>query len=253
MPGSLPPFCMMINPYLTIGETHKPTFRNDGQGLQGYFYCFLFGSDFRSDVQLRHLLKVPSMLRMMRNMIQHEYVFSPQIGDVDTSRDLMYICIWKSNHHFYWKGLSSSKATTIFNMVATTSRICLWKPIGPLHIYTPAMLLFKMWWSVWSAKENSLCSQSDLLPKTNMAMEGWSSGTCLPCFICSFCWVLSTQMSHFCPHQRFSDDVAGVSPAAMEEWTQWMRKKRAVLQLCGYQFGQRPNHDLIDSYIIIVI
>ena len=125
--------------------------------------------------------------------------------------------------------------------VATTSRICLWKPIGPLHIYTPAMLLFKMWWSVWSAKENSLCSQSDLLPKTNMAMEGWSSGTCLPCFICSFCWVLSTQMSHFCPHQRFSDDVAGVSPAAMEEWTQWMRKKRAVLQLCGYQFGQRTQ------------
>lgn len=69
--------------------------------FQGYFYCFLFGSDFRSDVQLRHLLKVPSMLRMMRKMIQHEYVFSLQIGDVETSRGLMYIFIWKTNHHFF--------------------------------------------------------------------------------------------------------------------------------------------------------
>ena len=212
--------------------------------FQGYFYCFLFGSDFRSDVQLRHLLKVPSMLRMMRNMIQHEYVFLHKlemlIHHVIWYR---YIFIWKSNHHFYWKGLSSSKGSTIFNMVATTSRICLWKPIGPLNIYTPAMLLFKMWWSFWSAKENSLCSQSDLLPENKkMAMEGWSSGTvCLPCFLLLILLSLVHSNVPLWTHQRFSDDVAGVSPAAMEEWTQWMRKKELFCSCVAINLGKDPT------------
>ena len=175
--------------------------------------------------------------------------FSLQIGDVETSRDLMYIFIWKVQPSFLLKGLSSSKGTTIFDMVATTSRVCLWKPIGPLHIYTPAMLLFKMWWSFWSAKENRLCSQSDKnSPKTkngNGRMVQWD---CLPLF-CSF--VVHSNVP-LLSHQRFSDDVAGVSPAAMEEWTQWMRKKKSCSALVWPSIRAKIQ-PWFDPQLIIVI
>lgn len=150
------------------------------------------------------------MLRMMRKMIQHEYVFLHKL------EMLKHHVIWCTYIYlfgsptiiFYWKGFSSSKGTTIFTLVATTSMVCLWKPIGPLHSYTSGMLLFKMWWSFWSAKEHSLCSQSDKnSPKTNitsMAMEGWSSQTvCLPCFLLLILLSLVPQMSHFCPTKDF--------------------------------------------------
>lgn len=237
-----------------MGETFEVNlpFEMMAKDFQGYFYCFLFGSDFRSDVQLRHLLKVPSMLRMLHNMIQHEYVF---LHKLEMLKHHVIWCIYffgKSNHHFYWKVDHHPKEPLFL----------IWWQRLPGYVYGSPLVLCT------SILQRCCCSKCEghfgqlkkiafvlsriFSPKTNMAMEGWSSGSVCPVFCCSFCWVLSTQMSHFCPTKDFQMMIAGVSPAAMEEWTQWMRKKRAVLHLCGHQFGQRSKHGLIDGYIIVV-
>ena len=189
------------------------------------------------------------MLRMMRKMIQHEYVF---LYKLEMLKHHVIWCIYlfgKSNHHFYWKVYHHPKGPLFL----------IWWQRLPGYVYGSPLVLCT------SILQRCCCSKCDghfgqlkkiafvlsriKTPRKqkngNGRMVQWD---CLPLF-CSF--VVHSNVP-LLSHQRFSDDVAGVSPAAMEEWTQWMRKKKSCSALVWPSIRAKIQ-PWFDPQLIIVI